>query len=562
MRREPHSRIDQLVKTVRANQIYLLLASTLLLLTSSCSKSPSKPEVSISVTVATDPAGLSITVDGSAYTSPHVFSWARGSAHTAATTPTQSPVNGTQYTWDSWSDGGELNHAISPTTDTIYTANFATQYQLTTTVSPSAAGTITLDPTTDGNWYSVGQQVQIQATSGTNHNFLSWTGSGSGSYTGPDNPTSVVMNAPLAQTANFADATITVTVQAWPPGQLFTVDGVSYSSHQIFNWITGSNHTIATSSQQVGGADTRYLYSGWSDGGAIDHSVSPTTDTLYTANFATQYRLTTVINPSGIGSISLFPATVGNWYDAGLQVQLQANPANSFSFLNWVGNGSGSYTGADNPAIVFMNSPIVQSANFSSAAGNVIVESKSFQSGSPVCRVGVYVTNSEPITALVLPLELRSITPNAFPSTSFTFQMNPGGRVYNSPLGPEGESWPAATVTTRRYAVAASTNCSGPTSSSYAVAAPQIDFVSPDAVLHAAVSLGDTEVGQSVSLPPGSDPIGVPSFWFTFGVAYFPGRFVIDTCCVRPDNHLSFVNEAVEIIAPQFQRGIISIYVE
>lgn len=563
MHRDVYSRIDELVGARNAGRACLILALMLILLISSCSDNPSKPVTPISVSVVTVPEGLSITVDGRTYAAPRSFSWAPGSTHTVATTPTHSPDSGTQHSWSSWSDGAGVSHSVSPTTDTLYTATFTTQYRLTTATYPTGSGTISLDPIATGNWYNAGQQVQIQTTSETNYNFMSWTGSGSGSYSGPDNPINVVMNAPLAQTANFAGATISVTVQTWPPGQVFTVDASSYSSHQTFNWVPGTTHTLATTSPQLGGPETRYIYSGWSDGGGIDHSVSPTTDALYTAYFTTQYQLTTAINPSGIGTVSLDPTTNGNWYDAAQQVQVQANPGANYSFLDWTGSGSGSYTGPNNPAIVVMNAPITESASFyATSAGSVIVESKSFALGSNVCQVGVYITNPEPIVALVLPLEIREVTPGAFPATSLTFQGNPSGRVQNSPLGPEGLTWPPAVVTSSRYAVTATTPCSGPTSSSYATAAAQIDFVSPDAVFYAAVSSGDPGIGQSISLPPGSDPLGVPSFWFTFGITTTPGIFVIDTCCIRPGSHLAFVNEAITIVVPQFVRGFVAIYAE
>ena len=85
---------------------------------------------------------------------------------------------------------------------------------------------------------------------------------------------------------------MSVTVQANPPGLAFAVDGTNYTSAQTFNWTPGSNHTIATTSPQSGSAGVQYVWSSWSDGGAISHTISPTVSSNYTANFTTQYYLT------------------------------------------------------------------------------------------------------------------------------------------------------------------------------------------------------------------------------------------------------------------------------
>ena len=81
------------------------------------------------------------------------------------------------------------------------------------------------------------------------------------------------------------NATLTATVQTNPAGRSFTVDGVTYNSTQTFNWQSGAAHTIGTNSPQTGSNGTQYVWSNWSDGGAISHTVSPTSNVTYTANF-------------------------------------------------------------------------------------------------------------------------------------------------------------------------------------------------------------------------------------------------------------------------------------
>src|SRR6266481_869447 len=85
--------------------------------------------------------------------------------------------------------------------------------------------------------------------------------------------------------------TVRVTVKTNPAGVTFTVGGNNYTAAQRFSWVSGSSHTIAPTSPQSGGTGIQYVWTRWSDNGAISHAVAPTTNTAYTAKFKTQYYL-------------------------------------------------------------------------------------------------------------------------------------------------------------------------------------------------------------------------------------------------------------------------------
>ena len=303
----------------------------------------------ISVTVQPSQAGRSFTVDGTSYTTSQTFSWIPGSSHTIATTSPQSGGTGVQYVWTAWSDGGALSHTVAPTVPTTYTANFKTQYYLT--MAAGAGGTVS----PASGWYDASQVVSISASASAGYSFASWTGSGTGSYSGASNPVNVTMSAPITETARF---NILVTVQPSLPGRTFTVDGTSYSAAQILSWVPGSTHTIATTSPQSGGTGVQYVWTAWSDGGALSHTVAPTVPTTYTANFKTQYYLTMAAGAGGTVS----PAS--GWYDASQVVSISASASAGYSFASWTGSGTGSYSGVNNPASVTMNAPITETAAF------------------------------------------------------------------------------------------------------------------------------------------------------------------------------------------------------
>jgi hypothetical protein len=75
------------------------------------------------------------------------------------------------------------------------------QYFLRMRVSPSGHGITT----PASGWYNAGSTVAIRAKVGrqTGYAFISWVGTGTGSYTGPANPTTVTMNSAITETADF-----------------------------------------------------------------------------------------------------------------------------------------------------------------------------------------------------------------------------------------------------------------------------------------------------------------------------------------------------------------------
>jgi hypothetical protein len=150
----------------------------------------------------------------------------------------------------------------------------------------------------------------------------------------------VTMNAPITEIASFTQnpITISVTVQPNPSGSSFSVDGTTYTTAQTFGWTAVSSHTIAATSQQSGGTGIQYVWSSWSDGGALSHTVAPSSGTTYTVNFATQYYLT--MSAGSGGSVS--PSS--GWRNSGTSVSISATTNTDYTFIGWTGSGSGSYS--------------------------------------------------------------------------------------------------------------------------------------------------------------------------------------------------------------------------
>jgi len=151
----------------------------------------------VQVKVETSPAGRSFMVDGSTHNSTQTFSWQPGSNHTIATTSSQTGGTGVQYVWKKWSDNGSISHTGASTTNKTYVATFTTQYYLT--MSAATGGTVS----PSSGWRNSGAAISITATPASGYIFSNWAGSGTGSYTGSANPSSITMAGPITEKATF-----------------------------------------------------------------------------------------------------------------------------------------------------------------------------------------------------------------------------------------------------------------------------------------------------------------------------------------------------------------------
>ncbi|HVC58300.1 MAG TPA: hypothetical protein VND15_02390, partial [Candidatus Acidoferrales bacterium] len=153
------------------------------------------------------------------------------------------------YSWSTAaaiSCGTGCQYSASTSSGTISTTSgsasqgitYTTQYYLTMAagangaVSPSSA------------WYNSGQVVTITATPNSGYLLSSWTGTGTGSYSGATNPSSVTMSAAISETAAFASSA------AYPSTPSFTTYG---------SWSTGTYNTQVSPGSTIA-SDGSYGY--------------------------------------------------------------------------------------------------------------------------------------------------------------------------------------------------------------------------------------------------------------------------------------------------------------
>ncbi len=272
----------------------------------------------------------------------------------SVTTPADES-NGTRYVFTNWSgdySGTDASASITMNLPKEVTANWQTHYYLTTANNPAAGGEVS--PSPPGAWYDSGSNAEIDATVASGYEWAGWTGDASGTT----RPKQILMNSPKSVTANYGRL-VEITINTNLSGREFQVDGTTYSSEQVFNWVENSEHELSVSSPQTGAAGVRYLYSSWSDGGSQSHTYTvPGTDATVTVNFQTQYYLTVNSdhdNPQG-----------EDWYNSGTNANFSVTtPADEsdgtrYVFTNW----SGDYSGTNASASITMNSPKEVTANW------------------------------------------------------------------------------------------------------------------------------------------------------------------------------------------------------
>jgi uncharacterized repeat protein (TIGR02543 family) len=271
-------------------------------------------QATVSFTVATIPSGLQVGVDGTTYAAPRTFNWVPGTSHTISVSSPQSGATGTQYVYSSWSDGGAQSHTVTvPTSSVTYTANFSTQYSLTTTASPSGGGTVS---PSGANWYNSGQSVSVSATANAGYSFSSWTGDQIGST----NPISLTMGGPKSLTANFIQNQYTAAVNVNP-----SAGGSVTKSPNKSTYVYGDQVTLTAA------ANTGYTFSSWS--GDASGTTNPVTLTINgnktaTVNFVNSISLG--VSPSDGLSVS---GTQGGPFSQSSQTYMLQNKG--VNPINW-----------------------------------------------------------------------------------------------------------------------------------------------------------------------------------------------------------------------------------
>lgn len=195
----------------------------------------------VQYTISSSPAGLSVNIDGTSRTTPYNVMWSPGTPHSLVVATPQGDVgSGVRYVFSSWSDGStQTTDNITAGSGRTYTASFATQYMIATSVSPSGAGTLLPSP----GWYS-GPNITFNAGHAPGQTFSNYTGAINSTI----NPFNTTLTGPMSVTANFVpEASVSANCSASPNPVIVgqsttftaTASGGQGPGTYSYSWTTG-----------------------------------------------------------------------------------------------------------------------------------------------------------------------------------------------------------------------------------------------------------------------------------------------------------------------------------
>jgi len=274
---------------------------------------------SVVITVSAVPDGTLFMVDGQTFSHAQAFNWPVGTVHSlvVASQIQPYPTAPTVYNFENWTAGPDtiLTPAIAVTASplvTQYTANFTITYTLTVMVSNTCGsvpcggipGTILMNGAPMAGYgpfpNPAGTTAVLTAVPNPGYTFSGWTPGPNQVFSGVLD--TVTLNAPLTAVANFLRS-VQVTLASVPSGLQLLTDTVPTTTPFTASLGWGTSHAVAAISPQKDLTGNLWVFSSWSDGGALNHTYvapqSPTPVTL-TATFTPGLLNTFLTSPAGL----------------------------------------------------------------------------------------------------------------------------------------------------------------------------------------------------------------------------------------------------------------------
>ena len=214
----------------------------------------------IDVTVTTSYGGDSVWIDSAPEPAPYSAVWTGAATREIGADSLNPLAPGERARFIGWGDGGARFHDVTPISDTTFTAIYDTLLYLDVV---SDYGT----PTGSG-WFDRGDTPNFSVTPETvtdglsRHVFTGWTGTGTGSYTGTDNPASCTMSDPITETADWQR-------QYWLELE-FSGAGAETPTLTGEGWADDGAWVPITAEAEVGSGASTYYFAWWSGGGVED----------------------------------------------------------------------------------------------------------------------------------------------------------------------------------------------------------------------------------------------------------------------------------------------------
>ncbi len=402
------------------------------------------------VTVMSNPEGLPIIVDGAPYTAPQSFSWSLNSTHTLNVPPGPQTVGGSSYIFGRWNSdlNADLNSSRTITVTpgsgmmgspnsapaiTVYAVNYIklAQYNpvpvLDNSISTtSLAGSVSTNPAPQsflglaGQYFVNRQLVTLTAVPAAGNNFYDFDGPNTGGQTfGPATnpvtlPSDLIAGTLYASFASQPEVAITTNItNNNASGAKVTADSggskalpAAWSLANDAGWGAGTTHSVTAASpvNPFYDGNTRYIFSGWTDGmTSATRSITVPASGLFSvgANYNTFYHVTANVNTACGGSVSVIPLPPADGFVAsGTPLTFVANPTAPLVFAGW----GGTVAGSTNPVNITATNEVIGTANFNLVNAPLTITSvtpASLPVGSPAQMITISGTGFTPANTTV-----------------------------------------------------------------------------------------------------------------------------------------------------------------
>ena len=205
-----------------------------------------------------------LSIDSVAYSDlPITLPLVPGSQHSYSFESTIPDTSSERYAYASASGCGiSAQSGTFVASNCTATGDYNIQYYLTAYSAESSEGTVS----PASSWYTSGVQATETATALSGYEFAGWSGSGSGSYSGLQNPITVTLNNPITEAASFAtalSASISPSSAIIDNGQQvqFTASASGGVSPYSYQWYSGSSSTCSSDTAISGATSSTYTAS-------------------------------------------------------------------------------------------------------------------------------------------------------------------------------------------------------------------------------------------------------------------------------------------------------------
>jgi uncharacterized protein (TIGR03437 family) len=193
------------------------------------------------LTLMSNPAGLSILVNGKACVSPCGFDQAPGTQMNISV-PASIPLTGTsRLDFQGWQDSSSPTRTftMTPAIQTL-SVSYQTMYVVSAAVTPPAAGTVVLQPASSDGFYPANTQLQATVSQNPGFQFRSWQGDLAGSQTlavlnisGPKGIGAVFGTVPYLPPAAVQNSAGVTPISAVAPGSVVSIYGINLASTSL-----------------------------------------------------------------------------------------------------------------------------------------------------------------------------------------------------------------------------------------------------------------------------------------------------------------------------------------